>query len=73
MEGVLFRDQYPRIFVVAQQEDAKICDLVIELEEQEKIWKVLVLRNLSDWEVDEYLKLLRTLSLVSMDGTNDSP
>lgn len=35
--------------------------------------QIFVLRNLSDWEIDVYERLLSTFSLVILDESNDKP
>lgn len=38
----------------------------------ERVWQITIVRNLNDWLINEYVKLLGTLSRVYLDGSNDS-
>lgn len=71
VDGTL-RDQYPQIFVISQQKDILISHAFWDLGGGERVWQITILRNLSDWEINEYEKLLSTLSLVFLEGSNDS-
>lgn len=53
--------------------EVKICDAVVESVVRALEWQVLMQRYLNDWEIGEYESLLRILSCVKLDGSNDIP
>lgn len=67
LEDGALRDQYPHIFVMAQQKDFMISDCYREG------WHFIVLRIINNWEIYGYEKLPSTLYLMSLDESNNDP
>lgn len=73
IEGGLLKDQFLQIYDIAQNKGVQVCDCFVREVDDGEIWQVLVYRNLNDWELNEYEKLMRALSIVSPGNNDDTP
>lgn len=73
LDGGTPREKFPQIHSIAQQKRARIFDCYTGGFGGGREWQILVSRNQNDWEIGEYEKLLSLLSLLPLNGDNDSP
>lgn len=65
--------QYPLIYAIAMDREALICDCFSGTYGDVGNWYVVVSRNLNDWEIDEYARLIGTISKLSLNDADDIP
>lgn len=73
LECGILRGNFPQIFTITKYKDILIIDSFKEIVGGKMKWQVNVLRSLNDWEINEYENLLSTLSLITLDGSNNQP
>lgn len=53
LDGGTLREQFPKIYIIAQQKGVNICDYHTREIGEGREWHVLVSRNLNNWENGE--------------------
>lgn len=65
LERVVLMHQFPSIFALVCHEDVSIKKFILGFDGYE-VWLVEVVRNLNDWKVHGYLRLLKFLPKVTI-------